>query len=292
MRGRINGVKRFEIHDGEGIRTTLFMKGCPLNCLWCHNPENISPVKQLYFLENKCALCKKCQAVCPLHSFKNDKHAIDRKNCKTCGECVHGCPVGALGIYGQDVTVEEILPVFLEDRDYYTPGGATVSGGEPLMQAEFCEALLRALKGEGIHTAVDTCLYATPEDLKKIVPFTDIFLVDIKAMDGDVHKKLTGKDNALILQNFEYLHRIHKAVEVRIPYVPQCNDAQMPKIAQFLTQFDNVTGVKILPYHDFYKGKSLSLGKTNVLQIEKPSSSVINDVKNLFKSMGLNVLEN
>ena len=291
MLGRINGIKRFEIHDGPGIRTTLFMKGCPLNCLWCHNPENIAFQKELYFLENKCVQCKKCQTVCPLHSFTENLHMIDRTNCVLCSKCVNVCPTNALGIYGKDVTVNEILPVLLEDRDYYEPGGVTISGGEPLMQSAFCEELLKALKEQNIHTAVDTCLYANQKDLEKLLPYTDIFLVDVKAIDHDVHKNLTGKDNTVILQNLDYLQTINFPVEIRVPYIPKLNESQMPKIAEYLTRFTNITGIKILPYHDFYKSKALSIRKTNDILIEKPSKSQLENVKLIFKERKLNVLE-
>ena len=292
MIGRINGVKRFEIHDGEGIRTTIFMKGCPLNCLWCHNPENISPKKQLYFLKNKCIQCKKCQTVCSLHTFKDNEHSIDRNLCAFCSKCVNVCPVNALGIYGEDVTVEEILPVLLADKDYYTPGGVTISGGEPLMQATFCANLLKALKKENIHTAVDTCLYAEQDELEKLLPYTDIFLVDVKAIDEEIHKRLTGKGNSLILENLKYLESLNVPVEIRIPYIPKLNVSEIPKIAQFLRPFKNITGVKLLPYHDFYKNKSLSLGINDTLQIKKPDTDLLNSAKNLFKEMNFNVLEN
>lgn len=292
MLGRINGVKRFEIHDGPGIRTTLFMKGCPLRCLWCHNPENISFNKELYFLENKCVHCKQCQTVCNLHSFIDNQHHIDRTRCTLCLKCVNKCPTNALGIYGQDVTVKEILPILLADRDYYAPGGVTISGGEPLMQSAFCEELLKALKIENIHTAVDTCLYATTNDIEKLLPYTDIFLVDVKAIDREVHKNLTGKDNAIILENLQFLEKKNAPVEIRIPYIPKLNETEMPKIAQHLSLYKNITGVKILPYHDFYKSKTLSLGKTDNIRIEKPNKNQLDDVKILFKERNFNVLEN
>lgn len=261
MTGRIFEVKRFAVHDGPGIRTTVFFKGCPLKCLWCHNPEGISFAPQTAFYANKCIGCGDCE--------KAD---------------FSGCLSDARIIYGEDVTVDELLPRLLEDRDFYETdrGGVTLSGGECLMQADFCTELLKALKKEGIHTAVDTCGFVSKEAFDKVLPYTDIFLYDIKAFDEDVHIQCTGQSNKQILENLTYLDSLGKAIEVRIPYVPEYNADQVEKIAAFLKLLKNVTAVKVLPYHNFAGSKYDALGMVNTLPEQLPSDEEIQKAEALF----------
>ena len=215
MKATIFEIKRFAVHDGPGIRTTVFFKGCPLKCLWCHNPEGISFQTQTAFYDQKCLGC----GICRDPSFTEEN-----------------CPSGAKVRYGREVTVAELLSELLQDRDFYetSGGGVTLSGGECLCQADFCAAILEALKKEGIHTAVDTCGFVAKAAIEKVLPYTDIFLYDIKAFDEDVHIRCTGKSNKQILENLAYLDSLGKAVEIRIPYVPGHNADQMAKIATFL----------------------------------------------------------
>ena len=260
MTGRIFEVKRFAVHDGPGIRTTVFFKGCPLKCLWCHNPEGISFAPQTAFYKHKCIGCGDCE--------KAD---------------FTGCLSDARILYGEDVTVDELLPRLLEDREFFeSSGGITLSGGECLMQADFCAALLKALKEAGIHTAVDTCGFVPRAALDKVIPYTDIFLYDIKAFDEDVHIQCTGKSNLQILENLQYLDAQGKVIEVRIPFVPEYNADQMEKIAAFLKPLQNVKAVKVLPYHNYAGSKYEALGTENTLPDILPTEEEIQAAQKLF----------
>jgi pyruvate formate lyase activating enzyme len=263
---KIFDIKHFSVHDGPGIRTTVFFKGCPLKCIWCHNPESILSKTQLAFSSEKCTLCGACVAECPsgVHILEDGRHILQGENCTFCRACENICPVGALTVYGKEVPLDEVLREALEDRDFYgASGGVTLSGGECLLQANFCADLLSALKAEGIHTAVDTCGYVPRETLDKVAPFTDIFLYDLKAFDEDVHIRLTGRSNDIILDNLRYLETLGKKVEIRIPYVPRANSDQMDKIAHFIASLHNITAVRVLAYHNFALSKYDALGMAN-----------------------------
>lgn len=294
MRAEIFDIKHFAIHDGPGIRTTVFFKTCPLKCLWCHNPEGISQKKELSFLSHKCINCQRCGKVCEkgVHLFGEKGHVILRENCIFCGKCAEVCDSGALNLYGKSVTLEEVLNELLEDKDFYADtGGVTLSGGECLMQADFCRELLKALKREGIHTAVDTCGFVKRESLDKIIPYTDLFLYDIKAFSEDVHIKCTGVSNKLILENIEYLDSLGCEIEVRIPYVPDCNKAEIEKIAEFLAHLKSVKGARVLPYHDYAKSKYLSLGISDTSPKAIPSKEEITRAEEILSDYGLAVLK-
>ena len=263
---KIFDIKHFSVHDGPGIRTTVFFKGCPLRCLWCHNPESLSAKTQLAFSQEKCISCARCATVCEqgVHTFSNGIHELSKEKCTFCHSCESICPVGALTVYGKEVTLDEVLQEALEDRDFYgAQGGVTLSGGECLLQADFCADLLCALKAEGIHTAVDTCGYVPRESLDKVIPYTDIFLYDLKAIDEDVHERCTGRKNALILENLRYLDSLGKRIEIRIPYVPRANGDQIDKIAGFIRALQNVSAVRVLAYHNFAISKYDALGLAN-----------------------------
>ncbi len=246
MKAMITDIKRFAVHDGDGIRTTVFFKGCPLKCVWCHNPESISFKPQTGFYKNKCIGCGECKR----SDFTPD-------------ECLSGARV----LYGKEMTVNELLPLLLEDRDFYetSAGGVTLSGGECLCQADFCAELLRELKKEGINTAVDTCGFVPRESIDKVIAYTDTFLYDIKAIDENVHIKCTGRPNGLILENIKYIDSLGKAIEVRIPYVPEYNSGEIDGIAEFLRPLKNIKAVKILPYHNYAGSKYAALGMENTL---------------------------
>ena len=294
MTGRITGIKRYEIHDGDGVRTTVFLKGCPLRCKWCHNPENFVKDKQLGFYEEKCSLCGACAAVCgKVHSTTEGKHILNAENCTFCGKCVEVCPHNALTLFGTDITAAVLTEKLAEDKPFYmaTGGGVTLSGGEPLMQADFCSAVLRLLKERDIDTAVDTCLYAGRDALEKLVPHTDTFLVDIKAMDSALHKKWTGAENGSILRNIEYLEGIGKKMEVRIPFIPGVNDGEMEAIAGYLENFRHVVGVKILAYHNLSGAKYRSLRIPYPLEdVRIPSKEEIGAATRVFAERGINIV--
>ncbi len=289
MKARIFEIKKFAVHDGDGIRTTVFFKGCPLKCVWCHNPEGLMAKPQLAYLDNKCKSCGACTNVClnGAHKLKDGYHIFNRNKCVNCGKCEKVCPYNALLYYGKEFTVEELLPILLEDKDFYdnTNGGVTLSGGECLLYADFCAELLKRLKEKGIHTAIDTCGYVNREAIDKVLPYTDIFLYDIKALDNDVHIKCTGQSNKVILENLQYIDKKGKAIEVRIPYVPEYNANQMEKIAKFLKTVTNLKKVKVLPYHNYAVSKYLSLGMKNTLPNVVPNEKDLNDKKLYFKEL-------
>ena len=253
----IFGIKPFEIHDGDGVRTTIFLKGCPLRCKWCHNPESFSFGKQLLFDSDKCTNCGKCSSVCDLHKFVNGKHILDRAKCIHCGKCTEVCNAGALRIYGQEMSVEEIVRTVSKDEIFLKGcnGGITLSGGEPLMQPEFCLELLKAFKDKGYNTAVDTSCYVSTDIISKVLPYVDTFLIDIKAIDRDVHINCTGVDNDIILKNIRFIDDQGKKIEIRYPYVPGMNDGEVEAIGEFVSSLKNVVRMKVLPYHNYAKAK-------------------------------------
>ena len=282
-------IKRFAVHDGDGIRTTVFFKGCPLKCVWCHNPEGISAAPQLSYIANKCIGCGECVGVCAVgaHSFSDGKHVFDRTKCVACGKCEEVCLGSALKLYGREMTVDELLPILLEDKDFYdnSGGGVTLSGGECLCQADFCAELLRELKERGVHTAVDTCGFISREAIDKVLPYTDIFLYDVKAFDENVHVRCTGHSNQKILENLKYIDEKGKKIEIRIPYVPEYNSDQTEKIAALLGTLKNITKVKVLPYHNYAGSKYEALGMVNTLPSDVPEQSVIDAEQQRFKKM-------
>lgn len=286
MKAVISDIKHFAVHDGDGIRTTVFFKGCPLKCVWCHNPEGIGFKPQLAYYENKCVGCMECSSVCRRGAHSSDGfHTFDRARCTGCGRCETVCLGDALKLYGTEVTVESLLPQLLEDKAFYenSGGGVTLSGGECLMQADFCAALLKALKENGIHTAVDTCGFVSRETLEKVIPYTDIFLYDLKSFDEDVHIRCTGQSNDRILENLRYLDSLGKKCEIRIPFVPGFNDDQMEKLAAFLKPLQNITKVKVLAYHNYAGSKYKALGMENTLPTELPTPELVAKMQALFE---------
>ena len=294
MKGSILELKRFAVHDGDGIRTTVFLKGCPLRCVWCHNPEGISFQKELSYLENKCIGCGECVAVCPqaAHTVSGGVHQFDRSRCVGCGACEEVCLGNALKLYGREMTVEELMPLLLEDREFYeqSGGGVTLSGGECLMQADFCAELLKALKKEGILTAVDTCGAVPREALEKVLPFTDVFLYDLKAVDDEVHRRCTGVSNRKILENLAYLDAHGAKIEVRIPYVPNYNDGEMDAIAETLRHLKHLVGVRVLPYHNYAGSKYHAIGIGHSLPERLPTKDELEGAKKALLAVGLRVI--
>ncbi len=290
----ISEIKRFAVHDGDGIRTTVFFKGCPLNCKWCHNPECISYKREFAYMQHKCINCGNCVQACEnhAHTIKNGIHCFIRALCVTCGKCINFCPNDALKIYGNEVTVQEILPVLLEDKDFYnnSGGGVTLSGGECLTQAEFCKELLKSLKDNGVHTAVDTCGFVNRQNIDMVIPYTDVFLYDIKAFDEDVHIKGTGQSNRIILENLYYIDDCGKNIEIRIPYIPEYNTDQIEKIAILLKEFKNILKVRVLPYHNYAGSKYDSLGMVNTLPTRLPDKEELDRAVSLLKKHNLPVL--
>ena len=295
MKAKVIEIKRFAVHDGDGIRTTLFLKGCPLKCVWCHNPEGIGAEPQLSYVQKKCIGCGECVSVCPVgaHSMSSQGHIFDRAKCVGCGKCEEVCLGNALKLYGKEMSVDELMPVLLEDREFYenSGGGVTLSGGECLVHPEFCAELLKRLKAEGINTAVDTCGFVSRIAIDKVAPYTDTFLYDVKAFDGDVHKKCTGQDNRLIIENLRYIDSLGKRIEVRYPYVPNYNSDEAEGIGKLLSELKNLVGIRVLGYHKYAGSKYESLDMENTLPDVMPSESELEAVKEKLRGWGIRVIE-
>ena len=261
-------LQRFALHDGPGIRTTIFLKGCPLNCIWCHNPESKKAKPQLGFLEKKCVYCGKCQQVCPkgVHNILENRHEISFSECALCGKCVDACLNKALKIFGRKMTSDELLKTVVKDRDFYqrSGGGLTVSGGEPMMQFEGLRELLKKAKEMGIHVCLDTSGQASQERYREIAEYVDLFLFDYKLTDPLEHKKYTGVDNRQILSNLDYLCTHGSNVFLRCPIIPGINnkESHYRAIAELSQKYDAIRQVNLMTYHDMAKGKAAQIGET------------------------------
>ena len=296
MNAIVIGVKRYEIHDGDGVRSTVFLKGCPLRCRWCHNPESFSPSPEIGFYATKCTRCGECTRVCKsgAQKIEDGKRVFVKSKCASCGKCVNVCASGALRLFGIERSAESVAKEVLADKDMYdaTGGGVTVSGGEPLLRAEFCRELFGVLRNNGINTALDTSLYAPWEKIEPLLPLTDTFLVDLKAPDTETHRILTGVDNGDILDNLARIDERGKRIEIRIPFVPPLNENTPEAMLPVLRSLKNLVGVKILPYHDF------AIAKYAALCLDYPAASVptpaeaqVEAARKLLRDNGINVIE-
>lgn len=283
----IFAIKRFETHDGDGIRTTVFFKGCPLRCVWCHNPESLKSGTEISYNSELCRLCGSCAKICDANTFNNGQHIFLREKCIFCGECLQSCPAHAFEIYGDKRCTEEIAEEVLLDEMFFkgSGGGVTFSGGEPLLQAEYCAKLAEILKKRGINIAVDTCGYVPREAIDTVLPYTDSFLYDVKAIDPNVHKRCTGKTNELILENLKYIDACGKNIEIRIPYVPSFNSDEMEKIADFLSGLKNVSKIRVLPYHKYAEAKYTSLGIDNLSPPILPTKEDLERAKEIIRNI-------
>lgn len=267
MNGTIFNIQKFCINDGPGIRTTVFVKGCPLNCLWCHNPESKSTKMELFFDSRKCIGCGRCVQICDnkCHSISDGIHLYARENCFSCGACADGCVTDALEQVGYEISVEDALKEVLKDEIFYknSGGGLTISGGEPMAQFDFTYALLKAAKEKGLHTCMETCGFAPTERYEKIAPLVDIFLFDYKLTDSALHQKYTGVPNEKIRENLLRLDEMGVSSVLRCPIIPTVNDTQehFQGIAVMANDLKHVLEINIEPYHPLGSGKSDMLGK-------------------------------
>ncbi len=312
LTGRIFDIQGFSVHDGPGIRTTVFFKGCPLRCAWCHSPESQEFPTELNWMEIKCAgvaACGKCLNVCPSGAIsaggtRRDSLSgedltlvrVDRKKCVRCFKCTEVCMHKALYVCGKEYTVDELMERIVKDRPFYdqSGGGVTFSGGECVWQPEFLLEVLKRCRAEGIHTAVDTTGYVNWRFLEPIVPYTDIFLYDIKNTDSALHKQLTGVPNELILENAVNLAEAGAKFQIRIPVIPLFNDSveSFDAAGRFILSLGSaVEVVQLLPYHNLGTVKWGRLGRdTKVFEAAPPSDELMQARKEQLQAMGLNVM--
>ena len=274
MKGVIFDIQRFSVHDGPGIRTTVFMKGCSLRCGWCHNPEGLRMEPQVQFFREHCIGCGRCGGERELQN-------------------VSKCPAGALKRVGEAYTPEQLLDEVLADLDFYgSDGGVTFSGGECLLQADFVGHMLQALKNRGVTTAVDTCGNVPWENIEKALPYCDTWLYDIKCADSENHRRYTGSRNERILENLEKLGRIGANIWIRVPVIPDFNDnlEEMKRIAAIASSVSGVSRVTLMPYHTLGKSKYVTLGIVPGYDTDKTvSQSKLAEFKAVFADKGLEV---
>jgi glycyl-radical enzyme activating protein len=297
IKGLIFDIQQFSTNDGPGVRTTVFLKGCPLRCFWCDNPESQTYRSQLFYFKSLCTKCYRCTTVCSTGATTIDTKGdirIDHKLCQACGECIKACSTEARVMSGNSMTVDEVFKVVKKDSLFYlnSGGGVTASGGEATSQPEFLIQLFRRCQEAGIHTALETCGHVTWDTLVRVLDNTDLVLFDIKHMDSTKHKELTGVDNNLILQNAEKIAASGKAMVLRVPLIPGCNDTDdnIRAVGDFARRIECLR-VDILPYHQLGVQKYERLGENYSLNHIKPyHEEEVGKLKGILESYGLEVL--
>lgn len=286
--GVVFNIQRYSIHDGPGIRTTVFLKGCPLVCTWCQNPESQSRDPEIMINKNLCTVCGRCVSECENDaiSLSEECSVTDRAKCLCCGRCVEICPNEARKLSGTEMTVGEVVKEVLKDQKFFesSGGGVTISGGEATFQPEFAIAILRECKELGLHTAIETCGYTSWEVLERFFECTDLVLFDIKHIDNEEHKKGTGMSNEKILENAEKMAKV-KAILVRVPLIPGFNDSEQDvrKIAAFAATLSKEIEVDLLAYNPLGEGKYESLGKDSVEHMQVQSEEYVEGLRSVVK---------
>jgi pyruvate formate lyase activating enzyme len=296
IKGVIFNIQRYSIHDGPGIRTTIFLKGCPLSCLWCQNPESQSYKSEIFYNAERCVGCGKCIAVCPVKAIKmrDDKVETDRKICTGCGACVEACPEEARELAGKTMNVREAFNEAVKDEIFYkrSGGGVTLSGGDPFAQPAFSAGILKLCKEAGINTAIDICGYTPWKTMEPIMSYVDLILYDFKHMDSAEHEKLTGVPNELIFENIKKIHKLHKSIFIRVPVIPGHNDSQqnIEATADFIVkELDPSIQVNLLPYHRLGESKIVQLERPDIkLSAEPPDENYMLHLKEIMEAHGLN----
>ena len=294
--GNVFDIQRFSLHDGPGIRTTVFFKGCPLSCWWCHNPESQATAAELMWRDSRCIGCGACVAACAQGAiaWQGDEPVTDRQKCTLCGACADACYAEAREMVGRQMTVEQLMAEIERDVLFFdeSGGGVTFSGGEPLLQRAVLGALLRECKANEIHTAVDTCGFATWEAIDGLREWVDLFLYDLKLMDDTKHRAYTGVSNVLILENLRALSRHGNSILLRVPIIPGVNDdvENLQQIGAFAAALPHLVGVDVLPYHhtavDKYRRLDMVYG---LPELRPPSNGVMEHVAEALREYGLRV---
>jgi len=298
-KGLIYDIKKFSIHDGPGIRTTVFLKGCPLNCMWCHNPESIDHRKEFMYNIENCTLCGECVKTCPEDALiiEDGKLKWDRKKCIFCGECELSCIYRAREIVGREYSIEDIINEVQKDKIIYeeSGGGVTISGGEPLEQIDFLEELLIKFKENKLHTALDTSGYSSWKNIERISKYVDLFLYDVKLIDDKKHEEFIGKSNDIILKNLIKLDKIHNNINIRIPLILgtkeniNTDDENIDRTIELLNK-TNIKKVSLLPYHNGALHKYKKLGKEYKNDsMKRPNDKLLEYIKDKFKKSGFTV---
>lgn len=291
MLGKIYNIQNFSVYDGPGLRTTIFLKGCNLQCVWCHNPESMSRGNDLFYYAEKCGNCGKCVSVCPsdAHKISENGHSFDRSKCTLCGACEASCYFGAMKNVGQDIASEDLMNLIRLDKEYFErgAGGVTFSGGECMLQIDFLAEMLRLCKEENIHTAVDTAGNVAWVHFERILDLTDVFLLDLKNFDPQLHKENTGSTNKLIHENLQKLIENNKEIIIRIPCIKFEDIEDILRIGDFLA--GKAVSVELLEYH------KLGISKQIALDIEQKdinpiSTKEFEKIKLFFISKGINCI--
>lgn len=302
--GVITNIQTYSLHDGPGIRTLVFLKGCPLRCQWCCNPECLNPQPEVEFYKSKCIRCGTCLEICKRNAINPDLEVesgfkVNKDLCDACGDCVKACPVEALKFAGKVVSVDEVFNKVKKDRPFYltSRGGLTISGGEPLHQIQFTRLLLKRTYEDGINTAIETCGNVPWSHYEQVLPYLDTVLYDVKHLDPEKHRQGTGVSNSLILSNLKKLSSKAVSIIIRLPLIPQFNldRDNMLKTARLVSSLQNVIEVNLLPFHQLGKGKYLRLGMDYAvndlqgLELSEEGITEIKEIQRLFESYGLNV---
>ena len=293
--GNVFNIQRYSLHDGPGIRTILFFKGCGLRCRWCCNPESQDPKPQILFLKSKCIGCRSCARVCPAGAivFEKDRR-IDAAKCVRCGRCAQACMAGALERKGGPMTVREAIREMEKDEVYYSysGGGVTLSGGEALLQPAFAAEVLKACRRNGWNTAIETALFVGRDALDAVLPYTDLFLADFKLFDSEAHRAYTGQPNDRIRENYRYLAEKGAKIVMRIPLIPTVNDSEqnLRASARFARELGSIEEVDLLPYHRLGVNKYGQLGRPYGLpDVALPGKKRMEELAGIFREMGFAV---